>query len=685
MRIIFAVLMLCSVFVSSSAAEPRQLNLMPLPASVQMKAGQLVVDSSFTVGINGHSDLQLQHAVERFLDSLRRQTGMPPLDMKVTDAAQAKLVVHSERASKAVLELGEDESYSLEISPAGAKLDAVTPLGIMHGLQTFLQLVQTTSDGFAVQAIAIQDKPRFPWRGLMIDVGRHFIPLDVLKRNLDGMAAVKLNVFHWHLSENQGFRVESKKFPKLQEMGSDGLYYTQDQVRDLIAYARDRGIRVVPEFDMPGHSTAWFVGYPELASGPGPYQIERKWGVFDPAMDPTEERTYKFLDGFIGEMASLFPDQYFHIGGDEVNGKQWDANPNIQASMRAHGLKSNQDLQAYFNTRVQKIVSKHGKIMVGWDEILRPDLPKDIVVQSWRGQDSLAAAAKLGYRGILSFGYYVDLMWPASKHYAVDPISGAAANLTPDEKKLILGGEACMWSEYVSPENIDSRIWPRTAAIAERLWSPQDVTDVNSMYQRLHEVSLWLDWLGLTHNTSYEPMLLRIASPNDISALRTFTDVVEPVKDYNREELATVEATSLSPLNRVIDAARPESATARQFANLVDTLIAGQADPAAKREVKVLLMLWRDNQTNLQPLEAQSLLVKEIAPLSQSLSAVATGGLQALDYIDRGERAPEVWATQQFTLLEQAQKPQSQLLLMVASSVQKLVEASSGLKASAPK
>ena len=227
MRIIFAVLMLCSVFVSSSAAEPRQLNLMPLPASVQMKAGQLVVDSSFTVGISGHSDLQLQHAVERFLDSLRRQTGMPPLDMKVTDAAQAKLVVHSERGGKPVPELGEDESYSLEINPAGAKLDAVTPLGIMHGLQTFLQLVQTTSDGFAVQAIAIQDKPRFPWRGLMIDVGRHFIPLDVLKRNLDGMAAVKLNVFHWHLSENQGFRVESKKFPKLQEMGSDGHYYTQ--------------------------------------------------------------------------------------------------------------------------------------------------------------------------------------------------------------------------------------------------------------------------------------------------------------------------------------------------------------------------------------------------------------------------------------------------------------------------
>ena len=684
MRAIFIILILCSVFVSSSAAEPRPLSLMPMPANVQRKTGQLVIDASFTVGISGHTDLQLQHAIERFLDSLRRRTGMPPLDMKVTDATQPKLVVHSEHASKTVQELGEDESYSLEISPAGAKLDATTTLGIMRGLGTFLQLVQTTSDGFAVPAIAIQDQPRFLWRGLMIDVGRHFIPLDVLKRNLDGMAAVKLNVFHWHLSENQGFRIESKKFPKLQEMGSDGLYYTQDEVRGLIAYAWDRGIRVVPEFDMPGHSTAWFVGYPELASAPGPYQIERKWGVFDPAMDPTQERTYKVLDGFIGEMAKLFPDQYFHIGGDEVNGKQWDTNPNIQAFMHVHGLKTNQDLQAYFNTRVQKIVSKHGKTMVGWDEILRPDLPKDIVVQSWRGQDSLAAAAKQGYRGILSFGYYVDLMWPASRHYAVDPMSDAAANLSPDEKKLILGGEACMWSEYVSSENIDSRIWPRTAAIAERLWSPQDVTDLNSMYQRLENVSRWLDWLGLTHTSSYGPMLRRIAGTNDISALRTFTDVVEPVKDYNREELAVVEATNLSPLNRVIDATRPESMTARRFGNLVDALIGGHADSEAKQEVRALLIRWRDNQGTLQPLESQSFLLTEIVPLSQDLTAVATTGLQALYYLDRGERAPDAWATQQFAFLEQARKPKAQLLLMVVPSVQKLVAASSGQKTPPP-
>jgi hexosaminidase len=497
----------------------------------------------------------------------------------------------------------------------------------------------------------------------------------VLKRNLDGMAAVKLNVLHWHLSDDQGFRVESKKFPKLHRLGSNGQFYTQDQVRELIAYARDRGIRVVPEFDMPGHSTAWFVGYPELASAPGPYEIERKWGEFDPTMDPTQERTYKFLDKVIGEMAQLFADEYFHIGGDEVNGKQWDKNPKIQQFVRAHGLKNKQDLQAYFTQRVQELVRKHGKTMVGWEPSLRPELPRSTVIQAWHGQAQLAEAAKQGYRALLSYGYYVDLMWPASRHYQVDPVADAAARLSPDEQQRILGGEACMWTEYVSPESIDSRIWPRTAAIAERLWSPQEVQDVNSMYQRLEEISRRLEWLGLTHNSSYVPMLRRIAGTDDISALRVLADVVEPVKDYTREELAPVPATSADPVNRLVDAVRPESQTARQFAAMVDALVAGSASAETKARLRRLLTEWRDNQTKLQPLAANSFLLKEALPLSQDLSALGDAGLRAMDYVDRGERAPEAWRTTQFDLVELAKKPRAQLLLMVAPSVEKLIEA----------
>jgi hexosaminidase len=678
-RTILAV-MFCVVL--TSVVQAQSLNLMPTPAKAQMGSGQLLIGPTFSVSIAGRHEPRLDRVVDLFLGQLGRQIGMPPIDMQVADSTHATLVIQAAGGTKDVQELGEDESYRLDISTSGARLNAPTTLGIMRGLQTLLQLVQTTGAGFAVPAASIEDSPRFPWRGLMIDVGRHFIPLEVLKRNLDGMAAVKLNVFHWHLSENQGFRIESKKFPRLRGMGSDGLYYTQDEVRGVIAYARERGIRVVPEFDMPGHATAWFVGYPELASGPGPYQIERRWGVFDPAMDPTREETYKFLDAFIGEMAGLFPDQFFHIGGDEVNGKEWDANPKIQAFMRAHGLKDNKDLQAYFNQRVQKIVAKHGKTMLGWDEILRPDLPKDIVIQSWRGPDSLAQAARQGYRGLLSSGFYVDLMWSAERHYSTEPLSGAAASLTPQEQKRILGGEACMWAEYVSPENIDSRIWPRTAAIAERLWSPQEVRDVNSMYQRMAIVSSWLDGLGLTHNSSYAPMLRRIAGTNDVAALKVLADVLEPVKDYTREETAPAPATSASPLNRVVDAVRPESATARQFADAVNELLGGAPKPGSEARVRNFLSRWRDNQIELQPQFEKSLLLKEVAPISQNLSALGVTGLAALDYLDRGEPAPVAWVSAQLALVEQAEKPQAQLLLMVAPSVEKLIRASAGQAAS---
>jgi hexosaminidase len=661
-----------------STQETKPLALMPWPESMKLGSGQLPISGSFTVRVRG-DDPRLHQVAEIFLNDLRRHTGMLPLDFNIADGARTgQLVIHSDHASEEVQKLGEDESYTLVVIPSGAQLDAPTTLGVMRGLQTFLQLVEMTPQGFSVPAVSIQDKPRFPWRGLLIDSSRHFTPLDVIKRNLDGMAAVKLNVFHWHLSDYQGFRVESKRFPKLQEMGSDGLYYTQDQLRDIIVYARDRGIRVVPEFDMPGHSTSWFVGYPELASGPGPYQIERNWGVFDPAMDPTSESTYKFLDAFIGEMAHIFPDQFFHIGGDEVNGKQWDGNPKIQEFMRAHGLKNNADLQAYFNQRLEKIVSKHGKIMEGWDEILRPDLPKTIVIQSWRGQQSLAQAAHQGYRGLLSSGYYLDLMSSAQAHYEVDAFAGGVANLADAEKKKILGGEACMWGEYISGETIDSRIWPRLAPIAERLWSPPNVTDVNSMYQRLDVISHWLDAYGLTHNTGYNLMLERIAGSDDIAALRTLVDVVEPVKGYAREGLATTPPTQLTPLNRIVDAARPESMPARRFSTLVETFLTGPIKPGMESEIRATLVEWRDNDEKLRPLTETSAMVKEVQPLSQSLSTLGSAGLEALDYLDRGEKAPKAWEQQQLAMVEQAFQPRAQVLLMVAPAVAKLIQASAG-------
>ena len=645
-----------------------------MPASVQAGTGQLPINQSFAVAVTGSQDASLDGAVQRFEAQLSRQTGIP---FRPKPGAAPTLQIHADHGRQAVQKLGEDESYELTVTDSAAKLTAPTTLGVLHGLQTFLQLVQITPSGFVAPAVTIKDQPRFPWRGMLIDVSRHFIPIEPLKRNLDGMAAVKMNVLHWHLSDDQGFRAESKAFPKLTGMGSDGMFYTQEEIRDLITYAHDRGIRVMPEFDIPGHSRSWFLGYAELSSGSGPYGLEG--GGIDPIMDPTRESTYKFLEKFIAEMAKLFPDAYFHIGGDEVDGKQWDANPQIQAFIHAHGMKNNQDLQAYFNQRLEKIVAKNHKTMVGWDEILHPDLPKTIVVQSWRGQASLAAAAKQGYRGLLSFGYYLDLMWPAARHYAVDPMADAAATLTAQEKSLILGGESCQWAEWITPENIDSHIWPRNAVIAERLWSPQNVTDVASMYTRMNAVSLDLEFLGLTHRSARLHMLHRMAGTADIAALRNLADVVEPVKDYNRWSDAKGPIDFHSPLTRMIDAVSPESEAARHFNDLVQTFVqSGYKDQAAETQIRMWLATWRDNDARLHPLLDQTYLLQEDVPLSQDLSALGAAGLQALDYLDKAQPAPDSWKTQQLALIDEAKKPMADMLLMVVPPVQQLVEASAG-------
>jgi hexosaminidase len=609
-----------------------QPNLMPWPAKIEMGQGSLAIGPTIKIAITGYTEPRLEAEARR-------------LGEITSDPVAATLVVQCEHASAPVQELGEDESYHLEITQIQARISAPNPLGVLHGLETFRQLIVTSARG--VPVADIQDYPRFPWRGLHLDVSRHWMPIEVVKRTLDGMAAVKLNVFHWHLTDDQGFRVESKRFPKLQQLGSDGLYYTQEQVREVIAYARDRGIRVVPEFDIPGHTTSWLVGYPQLASAPGPYQIERKWGVFDPTMDPTRESTYQFLDAFIGEMAALFPDQFFHIGGDEVNGKQWKGSARIRAFMRKERLRNTEELQAYFNRRLQKVVAKYGKRMEGWDEILDPDLPKDIVIQSWRGQKSLAESARHGFASILSAGYYLDHMEPASTLYAVDPLDSAAANrgdaanLTDEEKARILGGEVAMWGEFVSPENVDSRIWPRAAAVAERLWSPQQVNDLPSMYRRLEAVSG--EFEGLAGGTPPEP-------------LKTLADVVTPATFGQR--IRTHKYTQQTPLNRLVDTVRPESETAREFAALVDRL----ADPMNRAQIRTWLVRWRDNQAGIEP-------------ASEALGRLGEIGLQALDYLDRGESPPAAWVAEQRAFLDTLKKPQDELRIAIVPSINKLVQA----------
>lgn len=629
--------------------------LMPQPARVVPGAGRLVIDSNFSVAATEYSDARLQSAMNRLVSRVSRQTGIAMHPSK-----NAVLLIECRESGSEYPALGEDESYQLDISPDGARLNATTVIGALHGLETFAQLI----DRSEVPAIHIEDRPRFPWRGLMLDVSRHWMPVAVVERNLDAMAAVKLNVFHWHLSDDQGFRVESKRFPKLQQFGSDGNFYTQAEIRQVVTYARDRGIRVVPEFDIPGHTTSWFAGYPELASAPGPYSIERKWGIFKPTMDPTREETYAFLDDFIGEMATLFPDAYFHIGGDEVEDTQWKSSASIQAFERQHHLSDSRALHAYFNRRLQDLVKKHGKTMIGWDEVFDPSLSKDTIIQSWRGQASLAEAARKGYRGILSFGYYLDHLKPASFHYSVDPLSGPSDALSPEQTSRILGGEACMWSEYVSAETVNSRVWPRAAAIAERLWSPADTTNLESMYARMEAINRALDWVGLEHRSTYERMLDRIGGGEPV---RVLADASEALGIEGRRDARKY--TSEIPLNRFVDTVRPESESIRRLEQAVRKVAANPTGAASElAELHVKLTEWAENDSRLKP-------PGELMQISRNLSILGSIGLQALEYLRAGHTAPDHWISQQFQVLGEIQKPSAEVTLAAARPVRLLLEA----------
>jgi hexosaminidase len=650
------------------------LPLMPLPSSVHESPGTVEINAAFTLSVSGAgaSDTRIKIAAVRTLARLARQTGIPIAAHAPTSATNATLrIVVERRDHKAPQRLGDDESYSLQSIGDHVTISADETIGALRGIETFLQLVQQNSGstpGFSVPHIDIRDQPRFPWRGLSLDVSRHFIPVDGIERTIDGLAAVKLNVLHWHLSDDQGFRVESRKYPRLQQYGSDGLFYRQTEIRAVIAYAWERGVRIIPEFDIPGHSTSWLAAYPSLSSSAMPLSVVHEFGDPTGVMDPTKESTYRFLEGFLGEMAKLFSDEYFHIGGDEVSAKVWTGEPHIREYMTAHHIASAAALQSYFNKRVEKILAKNHKRMEGWDEIFQPDLPKTVLIQSWRGEKSLAAAARAGHPGILSAGLYLDLMQPASQHYAVDPLQGDAAALTPEEKKLILGGEAAMWEELATAENIDAKLWPRLAAIAERFWSPETTTDVTSMYRRLDSVDHWLEWTGLQQHSNLDLMLQRLAPADSIESLRVFTSVLEPVKGYERHRN---HYGASSPFNRLVDAIPAEANVAREFRNAVDRYLSAP-NPADADRLRKQLDAWSKNAAAVRPLLQTESLLTEDLPVADALIAQCTLGGDALIYMT--SKAPEGWNARATASLKDANAHHASLLIAISPAIQKLID-----------
>lgn len=662
--------------VSAGPAFPSSasLDLLPRPARVLETEGRFPLNEAFTVAAIGEPGVRARRAAERFLERLGGRTGLfvrrdgNPAE---GEAPQASLLYKCGRSGALVP--GEDESYRITVGPDRILLVAPTDLGILHGFETVLQLIEGGTGGYTLPCVQIEDTPRFPWRGLLIDSGRHFQPPDVIKRNIDGLAAVKMNVLHWHLTDDQGFRVESKLFPALHEFGSDGRYYTQAEIRAIVAYAADRGIRVMPEFDLPGHSTSWFAAFPELASAPGPYAVSRTFGVQLPAFNPANPNVYAFLDAFLGEMAGLFPDPFFHIGGDENKAAHWDANIEIQEFKREKGFASNEALQAYFHSRLFEILKRHGRRMAGWEEIFQPGLSKDAVIQSWRGAEALAAAARKGNHGLLSHGYYLDLFRPAAFHYLNDPLPDGHG-LSAGDAGRVWGGEAAMWSTLVSWETIDSRIWPRTAAIAERLWSPPDVRDVDDMYRRLEATSVDLEEHGLTHLKNRDMMLRRLAGTQEIGPLQVLAEAVEPLEGYRRHSEGKVK-TTLAPLTRFVDAVSPESSRIRMFDRMVAAFLK-EKDAGSAAALRPVLERWRDNHEQVRALALSAPVLNEIEPLSRGLAEAAGIGLEAVEALVSGTNGGRSRRPAPLKALAELKKPFSgELELAAVPAIERLVAA----------
>lgn len=620
---------LLSLF-SFGQVQKGQLQLMPWPKEVSVNSGNFIINKDFKININGVSSERVYNASTKFLRRLDGRTGTffnQGFISKNNEFPNANFQIFVK--STASLDLNQDESYQLKISADKITLTANTDIGVIYGVETLLQLLQNNSKTYSFPSVTINDNPRFKWRGLMIDAARRFQPVDVIKRNLDAMAAVKMNVFHWHLVDDQGWRIEMKNLKQLHEKASDGLYYTQEEIKNIVKYASNLGIMVIPEIDVPGHGSAILTVFPEIGSTPNHlYSIERNAGIFTPTLDPSNPKTYVILEKIFDEVAPLFPGKFFHIGGDENEGKEWDANPKIQAFKKEKKLKTNHDLQTYFTMKLIPILKKHHKTLMGWEEIMTENMSKDAIIHAWRGPNeglaagkSLAQAAQNGYKTVLSNGYYIDLVLGVENHYLTEPIN-PELKLTESDIKNILGGEATMWSELVTPTTIDSRIWPRTAAIAERLWSDASVKDTKDMRKRLETVSKRLEELGITHIRNKGVILRNIANYQNTNALEAFSNICEPLKLYTRNKGGT-EYQMFSPLTLFADACTPDAPDALIFNELANEYTNNKTDET-KTQILSYLKNWKNMHSELAILNENAPLINTFLPLSKNLNDLSS-------------------------------------------------------------
>ncbi len=541
-------IMKSTIFLSAALAgfaAAESLPLVPLPVSVKTLEGSFDFSPSTAIRF----DHSVKAEAELFAAELQARTGTAPK----TVAEELRILLPSEirldiNAAADVPAGG----YQLKISPESVVITGKDAAGVYHGTRSLIQMLPPLGSASwkdtapeKLPALEITDHPRFPWRGMHLDVGRHFYEVADIKRFIDWLAFHKLNVFHWHLTEDQGWRVEIKKYPKLTEVGgfrastppygnrnSDdgkryGGFYTQEQIKDIVAYATARHITVVPEIDMPGHMAAAIAAYPELGNSDIPGyapKVQVRWGVHYYTLAPTEE-VFKFIDDVFTELCDLFPSQYIHMGGDEAPKNQWANSPRVQELMKKEGMKDTHDVQSYFVKRVEKILEAKGRKLIGWDEIREGGLSPKATVMAWRGEAGGIASAKEGHDVVMAptshtyFDYYqapsarelakgkeyeaIGGHLPIEKVYSYEPVPKA---LTPAEAKHVLGVQAQLWSEYFHDfKKVEYHMFPRVAALAEIAWTPAASKNFPDFRKRLDGILKHYDAAGLNRGDLIDP------------------------------------------------------------------------------------------------------------------------------------------------------------------------------------
>ncbi len=502
--------------------QPELPALIPIPATVETGEGSFALNEKTKIIFN-KTDPEQQKIANYLKKRILKATG---LDLELAQSAGKNFILlEAPDTENSLFEIENDEIspelYQLDVSPKNIRVAASAAEGIFRGVQTLMQLIPPDFDG-QIPAVHIEDQPRFPWRGLMLDVSRHFFTVDEVKAYIDQMAKYKFNIFHWHLTDDQGWRIEIKSLPKLTEVGAwrvprtgpwwtydppqeneeatYGGFYTQEEIKEVIQYAKDRYIEIVPEIDVPGHSLAMIAAYPHLSSTELPYKVNpgsKFYTIEDNALDPSKDEVYEVMDKVFTEVAALFPFEYIHIGGDECYKGFWAKDASCLALMKQEGMEHVNELQSYFIKRMEKILADKGKKLIGWDEILEGGLAPDATVMSWRGMAGGIKSAQMGHQVVMTptTHCYLDLY---QGDPLVEPITYSMLKLSdvyrfepvPEDvdEKLILGGQGNLWTESVCTlSHAQYMTWPRGFALAEVLWSEKKDLNWDGFIERMRE------------------------------------------------------------------------------------------------------------------------------------------------------------------------------------------------------